>query len=50
MPMIDVYATAGTFADTGQLAADLAGTLMKVERVPDVERVPEDTRLDADPS
>jgi phenylpyruvate tautomerase PptA (4-oxalocrotonate tautomerase family) len=36
MPMIDVYAATGTFADTSQLAADLAGTLMKVERVPDI--------------
>ena len=25
MPMIDVYAATGTFADTSQLAADLAG-------------------------
>ena len=36
MPMIDVYATAGTFADTRRLAADLARTLMQVEGVPDI--------------
>ena len=29
MPMIDVYATTGTFADTSQLAADLAGPLVQ---------------------
>ncbi|MCW2857793.1 MAG: hypothetical protein JWR52_3408 [Marmoricola sp.] len=34
MPMIDVYAASGTFADTHQLAADLARTLMEVEQVP----------------
>jgi phenylpyruvate tautomerase PptA (4-oxalocrotonate tautomerase family) len=36
MPMIDVYATTGTFADKAQLAADLAGTLMTIEQVPDI--------------
>jgi phenylpyruvate tautomerase PptA (4-oxalocrotonate tautomerase family) len=36
MPMIDVYATAGTFADTHQLAADLAGAVMTIEQVPDI--------------
>jgi phenylpyruvate tautomerase PptA (4-oxalocrotonate tautomerase family) len=36
MPMIDVYATTGTFADKHKLAADLAGTLMKIEQVPDI--------------
>ena len=36
MPMIDVYATAGTFADTKQLATDLAATLMAIEQVPDI--------------
>jgi phenylpyruvate tautomerase PptA (4-oxalocrotonate tautomerase family) len=36
MPMIDVYATAGTFADTHQLAADLAAAVMTVEQVPDI--------------
>ncbi len=36
MPMIDVYATAGTFADTHQLAADLATAVMIIEQVPDI--------------
>jgi phenylpyruvate tautomerase PptA (4-oxalocrotonate tautomerase family) len=36
MPMIDVYATAGTFADKHKLAADLAETLMTIEAVPDI--------------
>ena len=36
MPMIDVYATAGTFSDPHQLAADLARKLMTIEGVPDI--------------
>src|SRR5277367_2082120 len=36
MPMIDVYATAGTFRDKHRLAADLAGALMRIEGVPDI--------------
>ena len=36
MPMIDVYATTGTFADPHQLARELATTLMKIEQVPDI--------------
>ncbi|GAA5190955.1 hypothetical protein GCM10023346_09250 [Arthrobacter gyeryongensis] len=36
MPMIDVYATAGTFADKHKLAVDLASTVMRVEQVPDI--------------
>ena len=36
MPMIDVYATAGTFSDPHQLAVDLAATLMEIEQVPDI--------------
>jgi phenylpyruvate tautomerase PptA (4-oxalocrotonate tautomerase family) len=36
MPMIDVYATTGTFADAHQLAADLAAAVMAVEQVPDI--------------
>jgi phenylpyruvate tautomerase PptA (4-oxalocrotonate tautomerase family) len=36
MPMIDVYASAGTFDDPHALAADLARTLMKIEQVPDI--------------
>ena len=36
MPMVDVYACAGTFSDTHQLAVDLASAVMKVEQVPDI--------------
>ena len=36
MPMIDVYATAGTFADPHTLAATLADTLKVIEQVPDI--------------
>jgi phenylpyruvate tautomerase PptA (4-oxalocrotonate tautomerase family) len=36
MPMIDVYATAGTFTDKHQLAIDLATAVMTVEQVPDI--------------
>jgi phenylpyruvate tautomerase PptA (4-oxalocrotonate tautomerase family) len=34
--MIDVYASAGTFADHHALARDLARTLMTIEGVPDI--------------
>jgi phenylpyruvate tautomerase PptA (4-oxalocrotonate tautomerase family) len=34
--MIDVYATAGTFADKHQLAVDLATAVMTIEQVPDI--------------
>jgi phenylpyruvate tautomerase PptA (4-oxalocrotonate tautomerase family) len=36
MPMIDVYATAGTFSDKHQLAVDLAAAVMTIEQVPDI--------------
>ncbi|MGW1006374.1 tautomerase family protein [Streptomyces sp. NPDC002520] len=36
MPMIDVYAAAGTFRETKRLARDLAATLMDIEQVPDI--------------
>jgi phenylpyruvate tautomerase PptA (4-oxalocrotonate tautomerase family) len=36
MPMIDVYATSGTFKDPHTLARDLAETLMKIEQVPNI--------------
>jgi phenylpyruvate tautomerase PptA (4-oxalocrotonate tautomerase family) len=36
MPMIDVYATSGTFKDPKALAQDLAETLMKIEQVPNI--------------
>ena len=39
MPMIDVYAAAGTFTDKHQLATDLAATLMAIEGVPDLSLI-----------
>jgi len=36
MPMIDVYATPGTFADKHALAQELASAVMRWERVPDL--------------
>jgi len=36
MPMIDVYAAAGTFPDQHQLAIDLATAVMTIEKVPDI--------------
>jgi phenylpyruvate tautomerase PptA (4-oxalocrotonate tautomerase family) len=36
MPMIDVYARAGTFDDVHSLAQNLATTLMEVEGVPNI--------------
>jgi phenylpyruvate tautomerase PptA (4-oxalocrotonate tautomerase family) len=43
MPMIDVYATAGTFADQHQLAVDLATAVMTIEQVPDIPMFRENT-------
>jgi phenylpyruvate tautomerase PptA (4-oxalocrotonate tautomerase family) len=36
MPMIDVYAAAGTFSDKHALAQELALTIMRWERVPEI--------------
>jgi phenylpyruvate tautomerase PptA (4-oxalocrotonate tautomerase family) len=36
MPMIDVYATTGTFPDKHRLAVDLATAVMTIEQVPDI--------------
>ena len=36
MPMIDVYAAAGTFGDPKALAKKLASELMAIEQVPDI--------------
>jgi phenylpyruvate tautomerase PptA (4-oxalocrotonate tautomerase family) len=36
MPMIDVYAAAGTFPDSHALARDLAAAVMRWEQVPDL--------------
>ncbi len=36
MPMIDVYATEGTFSDRHTLAVDLATAVMRIEEVPNI--------------
>lgn len=36
MPMIDIYASAGTFGDPHKLAADAAAVVKDVEQVPDI--------------
>jgi phenylpyruvate tautomerase PptA (4-oxalocrotonate tautomerase family) len=36
MPMIDVYATGGTFGDKHELATNLAAAVMRWEKVPDL--------------
>ena len=36
MPMIDIYAAAGTFPDRAELAREAAATVMAVEQVPDL--------------
>lgn len=36
MPMIDIYAAAGTFANTHKLAAEAAAILKTIEKVPDI--------------
>ena len=36
MPMIDIYAREGAFAEPHKLAADAAAIVMTVERVPDI--------------
>ena len=43
MPMIDVYAATGTFADRHQLAVDLATAVMTIEQVPDIPMFRENT-------
>lgn len=43
MPMIDVYAAAGTFADPATLTQSLAATLMEVEQVPPIALFRENT-------
>jgi len=53
VPMIDVYAVAGTFGDKHQLAVDLATTLMTIEQVPNIPMFRQNTAafvhdLDAD--
>jgi phenylpyruvate tautomerase PptA (4-oxalocrotonate tautomerase family) len=41
--MIDVYAAAGTFADTHRLAVDLATAVMTIEQVPDISMFRQNT-------
>ena len=36
MPMIDVYATVGTFTDKNRLAQELASAVMRWEAVPEI--------------
>ena len=36
MPMIDIYAAAGTFADTKKLSTDAAALVKTAEQVPDI--------------
>jgi phenylpyruvate tautomerase PptA (4-oxalocrotonate tautomerase family) len=36
MPMIDIYATTGTFSDPHKLAVDAAATVKTIEAVPDI--------------
>jgi phenylpyruvate tautomerase PptA (4-oxalocrotonate tautomerase family) len=43
MPMIDVYATAGTFKDPHALAQEAAATVMRIEAVPDIPMFRENT-------
>ena len=43
MPMIDVYAAAGTFPEPQALAQDLATALMTIEQVPDIPMFRENT-------
>lgn len=45
MPMIDVYAPAGAFADKSQLARSLAAAVMVVEKVPDIPMFRENTAV-----
>lgn len=43
MPMIDVFAEAGTFADPHRLATDLATAVMTIEQVPNIAMFRENT-------
>ena len=43
MPMIDVYAAAGTFADPHAVARDVAAAVMRWESVPDLHLFRENT-------
>ena len=43
MPMIDVYATAGTFDDKNTLARDMAAAVMRWEQVPPISLFSDNT-------
>ena len=43
MPMIDIHAPAGTFADVHALAKAAAATVMRIEAVPDIPMFRENT-------
>jgi hypothetical protein len=43
MPMIDVYAAAGTFPDKHRLARDLANAVMRWEKVPPINHFKKNT-------
>lgn len=43
MPMIDVYAATGTFADSHQLAKDLATAVITIEQVPSIAMFKDNT-------
>lgn len=43
MPMIDVYAAAGTFSDKNKLAQDLANAVMRCEKVPPINLFKDNT-------
>jgi phenylpyruvate tautomerase PptA (4-oxalocrotonate tautomerase family) len=43
MPMIDTYATIGTFPDKHKLAGDLARAVMAIEQVPDIPMLRKNT-------
>ncbi len=43
MPMIDVYAETGTFADPHRLATDLANAVMTIEQVPNISMFRQNT-------
>src|SRR5712692_8008358 len=43
MPMIDVYATEGTFRDRKTLAKDLAAAVMRWEKVPEISLFKDNT-------
>ena len=45
VPMIDVYAPAGAFADKSQLALSVAAAVMVVEKVPDIPMFRENTAV-----